>query len=43
MEGKPIKGAQGDPREGIIVSLPAFDETRQSRIIENDKARILIV
>jgi hypothetical protein len=43
MEGEPIKGARGDPREEIIVSLPAFDETRQSRIIENGKARTLIV
>jgi len=37
MEGRPAKG--GDPREGIMVSLPAFDETRQSRIMENGKAR----
>jgi hypothetical protein len=40
--GRPGKrGARGDPREGIMVSFPAFDETRQSRIMENGKARIL--
>jgi hypothetical protein len=39
MEGGPAKGARGDPREGIMVSLPAFVETRQSWIMENGKAR----
>jgi hypothetical protein len=41
MEGGPAKGARGDPREGIMVSLPAFDETRQSRIMEKGKTRTL--
>jgi hypothetical protein len=41
MEGGPTKGARGDPREGIMVSLPAFDETRQSRIMEKGKTRTL--
>jgi hypothetical protein len=27
MEGGLAKGARGDPREGIMVSLPAFDDT----------------
>ncbi|KAG2649151.1 hypothetical protein PVAP13_1NG059944 [Panicum virgatum] len=27
VEGRPAKEARGDPREGIMVSLPAFDET----------------
>jgi hypothetical protein len=31
------KGAQGDPREGTMVLLPAIDETRQPRIIEKGK------
>ena len=41
MEGGPAKGARGDPTEGIMVSLPAFVEKRQSRIMENGKARTL--
>jgi hypothetical protein len=39
VEGGLAKGARGDPREGIMVSLPAFVETWQSRIMENDKAK----
>jgi hypothetical protein len=27
MEGGPVKGARGDPKEGTMVSLPAFGET----------------
>ena len=27
VEGRPAKEARGDPKEGIMVSLPAFDET----------------
>jgi hypothetical protein len=42
MEGGPAKGARGDPREGIMVSLSAFVETRQSRIMKNGKVRALI-
>jgi hypothetical protein len=43
MVGEPTKEARGDPREGIMVSLPVFDKTRQSRIMENGRARTLIV
>jgi hypothetical protein len=43
MEGGLAKGAQEDPREGIMVLLSAFVETRQSRIMENGKARTLAV
>jgi hypothetical protein len=39
MVGRPAKGARGDLGEGIMVLLPAFDETRESRIMENGKAR----
>jgi len=42
MEGGPAKGARGDPREGIMVSLVTFDEIRQSMITKNDKARTLV-
>jgi hypothetical protein len=41
MECGPAKGAREDPREGIMVSLPTFVETRQSRIMENRKAGTL--
>jgi hypothetical protein len=41
MEGGPAKGARGDSRERIIVSLSAFVETRQSKIMENGKVRAL--
>jgi hypothetical protein len=43
MVGEPTKEARGDPREGIMVSFPAFDKTRQSRSVENDRARTLAV
>jgi hypothetical protein len=28
------KAAQGDPREGTLILLPTFDETRQPKIME---------
>jgi hypothetical protein len=43
MVGEPTKEARGDPKEEIMVSLPAFDITRQSRIVENGRARTLVV
>ena len=37
--GGTMMGGRGDPSEVIMVSQPAFDETMQSRNMDDDRAK----